>query len=107
MSQQAGRDPLLGGGHTLTKIEMLVLYVSPNSISFFFVGHQLPAVENHCSKLYANDLAFVSFSLEIQITCLFKNMFDESLSSNKTCFLIDPKIFPSKLFTMTLFVLVS
>ena len=106
MSQQASRDPFLGGGHSLwvTKTLMLVLY---GNISFFFVGHQLPAVENYCSKLYANDLVFVSFSLEIQITCLFKNIFDESLSSNKTCFLIDPKIFPSKLFALTLFVLVS
>ena len=52
-----GSHPLLGRGHLLLgrqNLEFsshLVLNRSPNCVFSFFLGRQLPNVENHCSRL--------------------------------------------------------
>ena len=56
VSQQVGRDPLLGRGQLLLGRQnlcystMIVLFGSPNCVFLCFVGHQLPNVENHCFR---------------------------------------------------------
>ena len=53
VSQQVGRDPLLGRRHShlgrqnLYYNSNLVLHGSPNCVLFCLVGRQLPNVENH------------------------------------------------------------
>jgi hypothetical protein len=54
VSQQLGRDPLLGRRHLLLGRQnlcfstIIVKYGSPNCVIFCFVGRQLPNVENLC-----------------------------------------------------------
>ena len=53
VSQQVGRDPLLGrrysvlGSQKLNYCNILVLYGSPHCVLFCFVGRQHPSVGNH------------------------------------------------------------
>ena len=52
-SQQVGRDPHLGrvhlllARHNLCFSTIIVIYGSPSCVLLYFVGRQLPNVENH------------------------------------------------------------